>query len=115
MSRQLPPGTIIFGPDATCTLDTCPVDWSIYSYRPSLPGNATLLALFGVVGIIHTYLGIRWKSWGFMVGMQLGCISEIIGYIGRIMLYNNPWSFIGFMIQIGKCFFSLHTPLDLVV
>ncbi|CAG9948029.1 unnamed protein product [Clonostachys rosea f. rosea IK726] len=100
MSRQLPPGTIIFGPDATCTLDTCPVDWSIYSYRPSLPGNATLLALFGVVGIIHTYLGIRWKSWGFMVGMQLGCISEIIGYIGRIMLYNNPWSFIGFMIQI---------------
>lgn len=50
-----------------------------------------------------------------MVGMQLGCISEIIGYIGRIMLYNNPWSFIGFMIQIGKCFFSLHTLLDLVV
>lgn len=32
--------------------------------------------------------------------MMLGCIFEIIGYIGRIILYNNPFNFGGFMIQI---------------
>lgn len=37
-----------------------------------------------------------------MGGMILGCLSEVIGYAGRIMLYNNPFSFVGFMIQIGK-------------
>lgn len=37
-----------------------------------------------------------------MVGMLLGCASEIIGYIGRIMLWNNPFSFDAFMIDIGK-------------
>ena len=102
MSRQLPPGLITFGPDATCDLDTCPVEWSIYTYRPSLPANAFFLAAYAVVGLVHIFLGVRWKSWGFMVGMLLGCISEIIGYVGRIILYNNPFSFNGFMIQISK-------------
>lgn len=101
MSGQVPPGTIIFGPEATCTLDTCPIEWSIYQYRPSFAANITLLVLFGVVGIAHSYLGFRWRSWGFMVGMLLGCISEIIGYVGRILLRENPFSFNAFMIQIS--------------
>ncbi|KAJ6446665.1 RTA1 like protein family [Purpureocillium lavendulum] len=100
MSRQLPPGVKTFGPDATCNLDNCPIEWSIYGFRPSLAANTTFLVLFAAVGILHTYLGIRWKSWGFMTGMILGCLSEVIGYIGRIILWNNPFSFVGFMIQI---------------
>ena len=35
-----------------------------------------------------------------MTFMILGCLVEIIGYIGRIIMYNNPFSFPGFMIQI---------------
>lgn len=102
MSKLPPPGLVTFGGDSPCTLDTCPAEWSIYGYRPSLPANVVFLALFGVIGLGHTYLGIRWKSWGFMTGMLLGCISEIIGYIGRLMLWNNPFSFNAFIIQIGK-------------
>ncbi|KAG6006664.1 hypothetical protein E4U21_006809 [Claviceps maximensis] len=100
MSEQLPRDVVAFGPDSTCNLSNCPVEISLYGYRPSLAANVTFLALFALVGLAHGYLGYRWRSWGFMVGMLLGCLSEVIGYAGRIMLYNNPFSFAGFMIQI---------------
>lgn len=101
---MLPPSeqTNAFGPDSPCNLDICPIEWSIYTFRPSLAGNITFLALFALIGIVHGYLGFRWKSWGFMAGMLMGCVAEIAGYIGRIMLYYNPFSFNGFMVQIGK-------------
>ncbi|KPM42699.1 hypothetical protein AK830_g3899 [Neonectria ditissima] len=83
-----------------CNLDNCPLEWSMYTYRPSLAANIVFAALFAVIGVVHTYLGFRWKSWGFMGGMIAGCAAEILGYVGRIMLYNNPFSYEGFMIQI---------------
>ena len=89
-----------FGPTANCTLALCPIQWSVYQYRPSLPGNSVFLALFGLAALVHLYLGIRWKSFWFMYCMITGCAVEIAGYAGRIILYNNPWSFVGFMIQI---------------
>ncbi|KAH6998844.1 RTA1 like protein-domain-containing protein [Ilyonectria sp. MPI-CAGE-AT-0026] len=89
-----------FGADSPCNLDNCPIEWSIYTYRPSLAANVSLAALFGALGLVHLFLGVRWKSWGFMGGMLAGCISEVVGYIGRVMLYNNPFSFNAFMIQI---------------
>ncbi|RGP75554.1 rta1 like family [Fusarium sporotrichioides] len=89
-----------FGSDSPCDLDTCPIDWSLYGYRPSLAANIVFVVLFSLIGIVHVYLGIRWKSWGFMTGMLLGCISEVIGYVGRIMMWYNPFSFNAFMIQI---------------
>ncbi|KID79522.1 Efflux pump himE [Metarhizium brunneum] len=100
MSKLHPPGVKTVGPDTNCTLDNCPAEWSIYGFRPSLAANATFLGLFILVGLAHGYLGFRWRSWGFMGGMILGCLSEAIGYAGRIMLYNNPFSFVGFMVQI---------------
>lgn len=35
--------------------------------------------------------------------MILGCLHEVIGYVGRIVMWNNPWSFAGFIIQISTC------------
>ncbi|KAG9661535.1 RTA1-domain-containing protein, partial [Aureobasidium melanogenum] len=32
--------------------------------------------------------------------MVLGCICEMIGYGGRIIMYNDPWNFNGFIMQI---------------
>jgi hypothetical protein len=34
------------------------------------------------------------------IALGLGCLGEVIGYVGRIILYNNPWDEIGFQIQI---------------
>lgn len=96
-----PPGNLVlFGPDANCTLALCPVEWSVYNYRPSLPGNSVFLALYIIAMGVHIYLGIRWREYAFMVFMILGCLLEVAGYAGRIVLYNNPFNFIGFIVQI---------------
>ena len=94
------PNVVIFGPGSNCTLEICDLDWSVYKYRPSLPANITFLVLFGLAMALHIYLGARWKSWWFMGFMIAGCLSEIIGYGGRIMMHENPFSFPAFMIQI---------------
>lgn len=91
---------VSFGPSANCTLEVCPIEWSVYGYRPSLPTNIVFLVLYTIAIITHIVLGIRWKSWGFMSCMILGSLVEIVGYAGRIVLYKNPFDFLGFMIQI---------------
>ncbi|KAH7322724.1 RTA1 like protein-domain-containing protein [Stachybotrys elegans] len=100
MPGQLPHGLISFGPDANCTLELCPIEASVYQYRPSLPANIIFLVLFGLAVIVHGYLGFRWRSYLYMVLMQLGCIMGMVGYAGRIMMWVNPFSFIGFMLQV---------------
>lgn len=95
-----PGGYVVFGPQANCTLDVCPVEWSVYKYRPSIAANSVFIALFGISIALHAVLGFRWRQWNFMVLMIFGCIVEIGGYAGRLVLYNNPFSFGGFMDQI---------------
>ncbi|KAF2154930.1 hypothetical protein K461DRAFT_291832 [Myriangium duriaei CBS 260.36] len=97
---HLPNGLIAYGPNANCTLELCSVKSSVYQYRPSLAANSVFICFFAIAMILHIWRGIRWREYFFASAVSLGCISEIIGYIGRIMLYNNPFSFTGFMIQI---------------
>jgi hypothetical protein len=95
-----PGNFIFFGPHANCTLELCSIKDSVFQYRPSIAANAIFIALFSVGILVHGYLGWRWKSWWFAIPVMIGCCTEIVGYIGRIMLYDNPWSFDGFLIQI---------------
>lgn len=99
----LPDGTVYstFGDTANCTLRTCPVQTTVYGYRPTLPGSATLIALYGLCALIQSFLGVRYRSWFYMAAMDLGCITEILGYASRILYYYNPWSNTGFIMQIG--------------
>ena len=53
--------------------------------------------------IIHIALGIKYKTWAFLFAIFWGCASELIGYGGRVMLWESPFSFPGFLIQISKC------------
>ncbi|KAI9147645.1 Efflux pump himE [Paramyrothecium foliicola] len=99
-SQSPPNGLIPYGPDANCTLELCPIEWTVYRYRPSLAANGTFIALFALAIGVHVFLGIRWRSWGFMTFMILGCTEGIIGYVGRILMYHNPFSFAAFMMQI---------------
>ncbi len=103
--QDLPNGLIAYGPDANCTLtgpDICPVDASVYQYRPSLPGNSVFIALFGIALIFQLIQGLKYRTYAFTTLMVTGCISEIIGYVGRIMLYYDPFSFNGFLMQISE-------------
>ena len=93
---------IAYGPNETCTVSTCDVSRSIYQYRPSLGANIAFLVLFAIALFIHIAQGIRWRSWAFLFAMFWGCVAEIIGYGGRIMLWQNPFSFPGFLTQISE-------------
>lgn len=90
------------GDNVNCTVSTCPIDLSTYGYRPSLPFSGTVIALYACCLITQLILGVRYKKWGFMAMTTLGCLDEIIGYVGRIMYYQNPWDGAGFIIQIGQ-------------
>jgi hypothetical protein len=98
------PWDTTFGHNENCTLAYCNVETSIFTYRPSLVANAVFIALFGISLLIHVAQGIRWKTWFFTVAMGLGCVAEMVGYGGRIMMNANPFSFVGFMIQIGMLY-----------
>lgn len=84
----------------------CPVEGTVYGYYPSLGWNAFFAAAFGLAFILQVILGIRYKTWTYMIGVGLGCVGELIGYIGRIQLHDNPYSNNGFTIQIVLLIFS---------
>ena len=94
-----------------CTIDTCPIEDSVYGYRPSLAASGTLIALYAICMGIQVALGLRFKTWWFMVCMVIGCLVEILGYAGRILYWQDPWGQTGFIMQIvlitfGPVFFS---------
>jgi hypothetical protein len=62
-------------------------------YLPTLPGNAVYAAAFGLLLLAQIGLGIKYQTWGFMVGMICGLVLEVVGYAGRIMLHGNPFDF----------------------
>ena len=101
-AEPLPPDVIVFGPDGNCTLDLCPLSYSVYRYRPSLPANITFIALYALAAALHVFLGLRWRQFAFMWFMIAGCAVEVVGYVGRIIMYKNPFDFAGFMLQIGE-------------
>lgn len=74
---------------------------SYYNYRVSLPANAVFLALFSLswLGFAGVY-GFTRKGLGFTVAMLLGVACEIIGYVGRVLSWQNQWQENGFLIQI---------------
>lgn len=80
-----------------CTVDTCPLSCANVRYLPTLAGNAVYAAAFGLLLIAQLGLGIKYKTWGFMVGMICGLILEVVGYAGRIMMHGNPFDFNNFI------------------
>lgn len=84
----------------------CPVEGTVYGYTPSLGWNAFFAAAFAVAFLLQLGFGIRSKTWTYMIGVGLGCLGELIGYIGRLIMHNNPYDNTGFTIQIVMLIFS---------
>jgi len=84
----------------------CPVEGTIYGYYPSLGWNAFFAAFFGFCCLVQVGLGIRYKTWTYMIGVGLGCAAECGGYVGRIMMHNNPYDELGFQLQIVLLIFA---------
>ncbi|KAJ6002604.1 RTA1-domain-containing protein [Penicillium sp. IBT 35674x] len=95
----------------SCTLATCPITEAYVYYVPSLAGNAFYLALFAIFLVAQLGLGTRYKTWGFLAGLFGGLVLEIIGYLGRVQLHNNPFVFSSYLeylicLTIGPAFFG---------
>jgi len=98
---DLPGGLISYGPNTNCTLDICPTKASVYGYRPSVAFNATFIAFFGICFMVHAFQLARYRAYFFSFAMISGCAAELIGYTGRLLLYQNPFSFSAFMANIS--------------
>lgn len=75
-----------------CTISTCPASFRQIKYTPSLAGNAFYLAIFCLILLTQIFLGVRYKTWGFLAGMVGGLALEILGYLARVKLHDNPFS-----------------------
>lgn len=78
----------------------CPVEATTYGYRPDFAGNTFFTVFFGVCGLFQLGFGLYFQSWTFFVAMTVGAFMEMAGYVGRLLLHENPWSQSGFKLQI---------------
>ena len=87
---------------ANCTEVTpaCPVEATTYGYYPNLAGNVTLCAIFAILFISHFPLLLKYKLWTYSTFLAIGCFGEAVGYVGRIMMNDNPWNRTAFKIQL---------------
>ena len=94
---------------AACTLQTCPLSSSYYAYRPSLPANSVFLTLFSVslaCFVLQAALSRRFV--GFSLAMISGCVLEVLGYVGRIMSWWNPFN----QVCVSQFPYSAYTRLE---
>lgn len=78
----------------------CPVQATTYGYYPNFGGNVFFAVFFGVLGISQLGLGIYFRTWTFMIALGIGALMEMAGYIGRVLMNDNPWSAPAFKLQI---------------
>lgn len=80
-------------PIVPCTLQTCPLQDGIITYQPSLGANGFFLVCLAIMLVIQIFIGLKYRTWSFSIGMCGGLILEIVGYIGRIQLHYDPFQF----------------------
>lgn len=78
----------------------CPVEYTTYGYYPSLGGNIVLLVIFALCFFGQIAIGWKTKVRAFTTVVAIGCGLEAIGYGGRLMMNENPWSSDGFKMQV---------------
>ncbi|PLB50918.1 RTA1 like protein [Aspergillus steynii IBT 23096] len=91
-------------------MHSCTPELAYIEYLPSIGGNAFFLALFSILLLMQMIL-IYYRAWAFSSTMVCGLILEILGYIGRIKLHNDPCQFTDFLLYlvcltIGPAFFG---------
>lgn len=88
-----------------CEIGKCPIEWATIQYRPTIPGNVIYLLCFLVLLGGQLFYGIRKKTWTYMGAVSAGVLLEIVGYIGRIMLNQNPFIMNNFLtyVEIRLC------------
>lgn len=91
-------------PNQGCTKQTCDPIYPIYGYRPSLPFTILFLTIFALSALDFLIQGLhpktRSKTWFFTTAMTIGSCSEVLGYVAKLFLYNDPFSDLGFKMNV---------------
>ncbi|GAB7348195.1 hypothetical protein MBLNU459_g6199t1 [Dothideomycetes sp. NU459] len=70
-------------------------------YAPNLGANAFFTAFFFLSCVVFIIQAIRYRNWwGFTIATTLGTALEGVGYVSRIMLHSDPFSDVGFKLNI---------------
>lgn len=82
--------------------EVCKYDESYYEYRIWIVPNALFLGLFALsfIGYVGVFGLTRFRNVGFTVALLLGVLCEALGYLGRVLSWQDQWSENGFLIQI---------------
>ncbi|TKA21775.1 hypothetical protein B0A50_08696 [Salinomyces thailandicus] len=84
-----------------CRKDTCPASASIYGYAPDWDFNMFFTIGFGISGLIFYHQSFIWPKWrAFSLACAIGCFMESGGYVGRLLLSKDPFSDIGFKLNV---------------
>ena len=78
-------------PIENCTLSTCPISYAQLLYQPNIGGNAFFISIFALALFFQVFAGIRYRTWGYLVGLFCGLVLEIVGYAARIRMHYNPF------------------------
>lgn len=80
----------------------CRYDDSYYEYRIWIVPNAIFLGHFSLsfLGYAGVFVFTRFRNIGFTVALLLGVLCEVLGYLGRVLSWQDQWSENGFLIQI---------------
>nr|OQO21076.1 hypothetical protein B0A51_12608 [Rachicladosporium sp. CCFEE 5018] len=92
--------------NGTCTKATCTYIYSVYGYQPSLAATLLFLILFFASGLTYIYQGYKTKTWFFTIAMTLGCFSEVLGYVAKMLLWQDPFSDAGFKMSVTLLTFA---------
>ncbi|KAL8719546.1 MAG: hypothetical protein Q9181_008053 [Wetmoreana brouardii] len=101
-----------------CTLQTCPISIAQVHYVPSLAGNVLYLAIFSICLILQLIFGFRWRTWTFTGAMFGGLVLEVLGYVSRVQMHDNPFKSDPFLmylvvLTIAPCFMTAAIYLSL--
>lgn len=89
-------------PNRGCTLATCPASQSVYGYRANLGATVFSLILFFISTVTYMVQGLYFRkvAWFFTITMVLGGLSETMGYVAKMLLWNDPFSDTGFKMSV---------------
>jgi len=78
----------------------CPLSATTYGYVPNLAASVGFVVIFGLCCVLQLALGVRYKTYPYMIAAVIGMFGETVGYGGRIIMHKNAWSTPGFEMQI---------------
>lgn len=80
----------------------CPVEATLYSYRPNAGGNGFFTAAFTILFItqVVSVCCLRVRTWTYMINLAIGTGFEVVGYVARLKMNSNPWSSTGTSAQL---------------